>query len=210
MNIKNLHIPIIIVSVVIALISNYGSFVSAIEPFTFLKMDLNSIERGYINFYSIDSTYNINNEWWRLVTPMLIHFSFAHLVFNCLWVYVLGSKIELLDGHFAFLNLVIFSSACSNMAQYFFAGPSLFGGLSGVIYGMLGYCMIIELETKSNRYGLPPAIYLFMIIWLLLGFMGILTLFGFGNVANFAHLGGLISGIIFAIIAKYIFKRGLS
>jgi GlpG protein len=210
MNIKNLHIPIIIVSVVIALISNYGSFVSAIEPFTFLKMDLNSIERGYINFYSIDSTYNINNEWWRLVTPMLIHFSFAHLVFNCLWVYVLGSKIELLDGHFAFLNLVIFSSACSNMAQYFFAGPSLFGGLSGVIYGMLGYCMIIELETKSDRYGLPPAIYLFMIIWLLLGFIGILTLFGFGNVANFAHLGGLISGIIFAIISKYVFKRGLS
>jgi len=49
-----------------------------------------------------------------------------------------------------------------------------------------------------------------MIIWLLLGFMGILTLFGFGNVANFAHLGGLISGIIFAIIAKYFFKRGLS
>jgi GlpG protein len=96
------------------------------------------------------------------------------------------------------------------MTQYFFSGPSLFGGLSGVIYGMLGYCMIIELETKSYRYGLPPAIYLFMIIWLLLGFMGILTLFGFGNVANFAHLGGLISGIIFAIIAKYIFKRGLS
>jgi len=210
MNIKNFHIPIIIVSVIIALISNYGSFVSAIEPFTFLKMDLNSIERGYINFFSIESTYNINNEWWRLVTPMLIHFSFAHLAFNCLWIYVLGSKIEFLDGHFTFLNLVIFSSACSNMTQYFFSGPSLFGGLSGVIYGMLGYCMIIELETKSYRYGLPPAIYLFMIIWLLLGFMGILTLFGFGNVANFAHLGGLISGIIFAIIAKYIFKRGLS
>jgi len=206
MNIKNLHIPIIIVSVIIALISNYGSFVSAIEPFTFLKMDLNSIERGYINFYSIDSTYNINNEWWRLVTPMLIHFSFAHLVFNCLWVYVLGSKIELLDGHFAFLNLVIFSSVFSNLAQYFFGGPTLFGGLSGVIYGMLGYCMIVEFETKQETYGLPPAIYLFMIVWLILGFLGILNLFGFGNVANYAHLGGLISGIIFAMIARLIVK----
>ena len=206
MNIKNFHIPIIIVSVIIALISNYGSFVSAIEPFTFLKMDLNSIERGYINFFSIDSTYNINNEWWRLVTPMLIHFSFAHLVFNCLWVYVLGSKIELLDGHFAFLNLVIFSSVISNLAQHFFGGSLLFGGLSGVIYGLLGYCMIIEFEYKKNIYDLPPAIYMFMLVWLILGFLGVLNLFGFGNVANFAHLGGLISGIIFAMIST-IFKK---
>ena len=76
-------------------------------------------------------------------------------------------------------------------------------------YGMLGFCMIIELETQNNRYDLPPALYLFMIIWLLLGFMGLLTLFGFGNVANFAHLGGLISGIIFAMIMKYVFKRDL-
>ena len=39
-----------------------------------------------------------------------------------------------------------------------------------------------------------------MIVWLILGFIGILDLFGFGSVANFAHLGGLISGIIFAMI----------
>jgi GlpG protein len=43
-----------------------------------------------------------------------------------------------------------------------------------------------------------------MLVWLILGFLGILNLFGFGNVANFAHLGGLISGIIFAIIVKVV------
>jgi|TARA_B100001094_G_scaffold215372_1_gene209427 GlpG protein len=155
----------------------------------------------------MESTYQISNEWWRLITPMLIHFSFAHLIFNCLWIYVLGSKIELLDGHFVFANLVIFCSICSNLTQYFFGGPSLFGGLSGVIYGLLGYCMIIEFENRQDRYGLPPALYLFMIVWLILGFLGILTLFGFGNVANFAHLGGLISGIIFAMISRIIIKQ---
>ena len=67
--------------------------------------------------------------------------------------------------------------------------------------------MINEFENKQDRYGLPPAIYLFMIIWLILGFLGILTLFGFGNVANFAHLGGLISGIIFAMIFRIIIKQ---
>ena len=73
-----------------------------------------------------------------------------------------------------------------------------------MIYAMLGYCMIIELEVKNERYELPPAIYLFMIAWMILGFMGVLDLFGFGSVANYAHLGGLISGLIFAMIAKSI------
>ena len=208
MSIKNFHIPIIAISIIITFLSNYGSFLSVIEPFTFLKMDLNSLERGYINFFTLESTYNINNEWWRLITPMLIHFSFAHLVFNCLWIYVLGSKIEQFDGHLIFINLILFCSICSNLTQYFFGGPSLFGGLSGVIYGMLGFCMIIELESQFERYDLPPALYLFMIVWLVLGFMGVLTLFGFGNVANFAHLGGLISGIIFAMIINA-YKRNI-
>ena len=43
---------------------------------------------------------------------------------------------------------------------------------------------------------------MFMLVWLVLGFIGILDIFGFGNVANFAHLGGLIAGIIFYMIAK--------
>jgi len=133
---------------------------------------------------------------------MFIHFSFAHLAFNCLWIYVLGSKIENVDGHFNFFTLVIFSSIFSNLMQYTYGGSYLFGGLSGVIYGLLGYCMIIEFESRDYRYGLEPAIYMFMLVWLVLGFIGILDIFGFGNVANFAHLGGLIAGIIFAMIAK--------
>ena len=200
--------PIILISILVALISSYGSSVNIIEPLTFLKIDLGSFQRGYANFYSIENTYYLHNEWWRLASPMFIHFSLTHLVFNCLWIYVLGSKIELYDGHFTFLNLVIVSSIISNLAQHFFGGSSLFGGLSGVIYGLLGYCMIIEFESKKNIYDLPPAIYMFMLVWLILGFLEVLNLFGFGNVANYAHLGGLISGIIFAMITT-IFKKGI-
>jgi GlpG protein len=201
--------PIIFISILIAFLSNYGSVLAIIEPFTFIKIDLESYQRGYVNFYSIETTYFLNNEWWRLITPMFIHFSITHLVFNCLWIYVLGSKIELNDGYFKFINLVIFSSIISNLAQHFFGGSALFGGLSGVIYGLLGYCMIIEFESRKNIYDLPPAIYMFMLAWLILGFLGILNLFGFGNVANYAHLGGLISGIIFAMITATIYKKGL-
>ena len=210
MSIKNFHLPIILISILIAFMSSYGSVLTVLEPLTFIKIDLNSYQSGYVNFYSFKYTYLNSNEWWRLITPMFIHFSFTHLVFNCLWIYVLGSKIETIDGHITFLNLVIFSSIISNLAQYFFGESSFFGGLSGVIYGLLGYCMILEFETKHERYDLPPALYMFMLVWLALGFIGILNLFGFGNVANFAHLGGLISGIIFGMITKYALFRDIN
>jgi GlpG protein len=202
--------PIILISILIAFLSNYGSVLAFIDPFTFIKIDLGSYQKGYVSFNSLETTYIQNNEWWRLITPMFIHFSLTHLVFNCLWIYVLGTKIEQIDGHITFINLVIFSSIISNLAQHFFGGSSLFGGLSGVIYGLLGYCMIIEMDTKQDRYDLPPALYLFMLIWLILGFLGILNIFGFGNVANYAHLGGLISGIIFAMITRYVFIRDIN
>ena len=143
MNIKNFHIPIIIISIGIAVVSSFGSYGGIIEFLTFLKPE--SASNGYIRFLTFEETFFEQNEWWRLITPMLIHFSFAHLAFNCLWLYVLGEKIELYDGHIKFILLVVFSSLAANYTQYIFSESSLFGGLSGVIYGMFGFCMIIEL-----------------------------------------------------------------
>ena len=192
-------------AIVIALVSNFGSLIAVIEPLTFTQIIISN--QGYVSVMHFDQTYLVNNQWWRAITPIFIHFSFAHLAFNCLWIYILGEKIENIDGSFAFAMLIIFSAILSNCLQYFYTDSSLFGGLSGVIYGLLGFCMILELDAEYDRYALPPGLYMFMIVWLILGFVGVLDLFGFGSVANFAHLGGLISGIIFAMIYKNIFKR---
>ena len=202
---KNFHIPIIIFAILFALISNFGSVIAAIEFLTFTN--INVTNQGYISIFDFNQTYWIGNQWWRLITPIFIHFSFAHLAFNCLWIFILGEKIENTDGSLIFILLVIFSAILSNCLQYFWTETSLFGGLSGVIYGLIGFCMIVEFDSQYDRYKLPPALYLFMIVWLLLGFAGILDLFGFGSVANFAHLGGLISGILFAMIYKNIYVR---
>ena len=173
-----------------------------IEPFTFTKIIISN--QGFISIASFDQTFYQDNQWWRLITPMFIHFSFAHLAFNCLWIYILGEKIERIDGSLTFISIVIFTAVSSNLLQFFWNGSSLFGGLSGVIYGLIGFCMIIEMDSSQDIYDIPPGLYLFMIIWMILGFMGVLELFGFGSVANFAHLGGLVSGIIFAMMLKTI------
>jgi len=190
---------------VIAFISNFGSLISVIEPLTYTKIIISN--QGYASLLDANKTFLEDNEWWRIITPIFIHFSFAHLAFNCLWIYILGEKIENTDGSLVFIILVTFSAILSNSFQYFWTESSLFGGLSGVIYGLIGFCMILEFESSYDRYQLPPGLYMFMLVWLVMGFVGILDLFGFGSVANFAHLGGLISGVIFAMIYKNIYMR---
>ena len=195
----------IVIAVVLSLLSNFGSLIAIIEPFTFTKISISN--QGFLSFSSAEQTFLIENQWWRLITPMFLHFSFAHLAFNCLWIYVLGEKIERVDGKLIFTLIIILAAVFSNLLQYFWTSSSLFGGLSGVIYGMLGYCLVMEMESNYDKYGLPPGLYLFMIAWLILGFLGILDLFGFGSVANFAHLGGMLSGLMFAMIYKTLNRR---
>tara|TARA_B100001057_G_scaffold11156_1_gene10625 strand:- start:195 stop:824 length:630 start_codon:yes stop_codon:yes gene_type:complete len=200
--IDNLHIPIIITAVLIAFLSNFSSVIAFLEPLTFTQINITNL--GYFSMLSFDQTYIENNQWWRLISPIFLHFSFAHLAFNCLWIYILGEKIERIDGSLIFISLVIFTAISSNSLQFFWNGSSLFGGLSGVIYGLIGFCMIIEMDSSRDIYDIPPGLYMFMVIWMILGFLGLLELFGFGSVANFAHLGGLVSGIIFAMVMKTI------
>ena len=196
MNINSSYFYIIALAIFLTLFTNFG-LNNFLEPLLFIKTNLNS---------SFENTYLINNEWWRLITPIFLHFSMTHLVFNCLWIYILGSRIEKLDGLSVFLFIFILTGILSNAGQFFWTQQYLFGGLSGAVYGLLGYCFIIELDGRHGRYGLPEALYLFMFIWLLVGFTGVLSFFGFGNVANTAHLIGMIAGFIIGLITKYRLK----
>ena len=193
MNINSSYFYIIALAIFLTLFTNFG-LNNFSEPLLFIKTNLNS---------SFENTYLINNEWWRLIAPTFVHFSMTHLVFNCLWIYILGQRIEKLDGLSVFLFIFILTGILSNAGQFFWTQQYLFGGLSGAVYGLLGYCFIIELDGRHGRYGLPEAVYLFMFIWLLVGFTGVLSFFGFGNVANTAHLVGMIAGFIIGLITKY-------
>ena len=198
---KNLSGIIIIISVIVYVLVFLLNNEEVIKSLSFLDYQFRG---GYLYFETFQDTYNEKLEFWRLVTPAFIHFSLMHIVFNCLWVYVLGKSIEQIHGMAIFLGLFIFTSILSNIAEYFFTGPSLFGGLSGFVYGMIGFVIVNELQLNKELYGLPPAFYLFAIIWLVLGFIGILELFGLGSIANFAHLGGLIGGITYATILNIV------
>jgi GlpG protein len=199
LNIKSVYFYIIAAAIFLTLFTNFG-LSGLLRNFLFINTNFNNA------FSSMEHTFLIEHEWWRLLTPTFLHFSITHLAFNCLWIYILGSKIEAYDGKVVFILIFLITSIASNVGEYIWSGQYFFGGLSGAVYGLLGYCFIIELDSKSSRYDLPDALYLFMFIWLLVGFTGILSIFGFGNIANAAHLIGMIIGFILGLVAKYTLK----
>ena len=196
LNTSSSYTYIIAAAILITIFTNFG-LSSQLESFLFIK-------KNYVSSaLSLENTFLIHHEWWRLITPTFLHLSVTHLAYNCLWIYILVSRIESLDGVPTFLLIFMISAILSNLGEYIWSQQYFFGGLSGAVYGLLGYCFILELDNRNSRYDLPQALYLFMFIWLLIGFTGILNIFGFGNVANAAHLIGMITGFIVGLITRY-------
>ncbi|MEC7081536.1 MAG: rhomboid family intramembrane serine protease GlpG [Pseudomonadota bacterium] len=140
-----------------------------------------------------------NHEWWRLLGPAFIHFSALHIIFNLLWWGMLGAKIERILGMSMLLIVFLVSATISNAAQALFSDPVqgnlfLFGGLSGVVYAVMGFVWWLGWLRPSWGLSLPNSIVGFMLVWLVLGYADILWV----NMANAAHTAGLISGCLLA------------
>ncbi|WP_271270669.1 rhomboid family intramembrane serine protease [Aliamphritea hakodatensis] len=142
-----------------------------------------------------------NGELWRLFTPAFMHGSVLHLVFNMLWMWIVARRLELLFGSPALLLMALITGVVSNIAQFWDAGP-LFLGMSGVVFGLLGFATVWDRLKPRQPVGLPPAILGFILFMLALGYSGLLATFGFGQVANTAHLAGLLTGVMLALIAR--------
>lgn len=130
-----------------------------------------------------------HGEFWRLLTPIFIHFGVLHLVFNMIWLYQLGSRIEARQSPLQLLLLVVVTGVFSNLSQYLMAGPQ-FGGMSGVVYALAGYVWIRGKYDRASGLFLDQQSITILLVWLVICFTGIL-----GPVANWAHLGGLVSGM---------------
>lgn len=145
------------------------------------------------------SVLSENHEWWRLLGPAFIHFSALHIIFNLLWWGMLGARIERTLGVSMLLIVFLVSATISNAAQAIFSDPVqanlyLFGGLSGVVYAVMGFVWWLGWLRPSWGLSLPNSIVGFMLVWLVLGYADILWV----NMANAAHTAGLISGCLLA------------
>lgn len=138
---------------------------------------------------------SMGSQYWRLVTPVFLHFGWLHIVFNCLWLWELGARVEQVMGHFNTFMLFLFIAVVSNVSQFIFGGVGLFGGMSGVVYGLLGFSWIAPLLQPAWPIRPPKPVMILMVGWLLACLVGMVEVLGFGAIANAAHLGGLLCGL---------------
>lgn len=133
-------------------------------------------------------------EVWRLLTPIFLHFSLLHILFNMFWLAELGGQFEMLGKSWRLALFVLVSGVFSNLVQFLWAGPG-FGGMSGVVYALFGHAWMQTHYDPAGPWRLRGNSVPIMLIWLVLGMTGLL-----GPIANGAHLGGLVVGMAIGVV----------
>ncbi|KMJ44429.1 rhomboid family intramembrane serine protease GlpG [Xenorhabdus khoisanae] len=133
-------------------------------------------------------------ELWRWISPALLHFSLTHVLFNlALWWYF-GSQVEKKISTGKLFEITIVSALFSGWAQSLFSG-SHFGGLSGVVYALIGYVWLTGEMSPKRGISAPRGLIAISVIWLLVGYFDLFSL----NIANAAHIAGLIIGLLMGL-----------
>lgn len=142
-----------------------------------------------------------SGEVWRLFTPCFVHFSFIHLLFNMMWMYDLGRQIEAARGTLALAFLVLVVGCTSNYGQYLAGGPA-FGGMSGVVFGLFGYVLLMARFAPSAGMVMMPSNAVLVLVWFVVCLTGAV-----GPIANWAHGIGLVLGVGFGGIGVWLHER---
>lgn len=158
-----------------------------------------------ISNYSQGAPEILSGQVWRLVTPIFIHeplfsslqsLGFLHLVFNMMWLADLGTTIERRQGPRFFGLLILIIAALSNYAQYYMSGPRFFG-MSGVVYGLLGYVWLKGKFDPDSGYFLHSQTVSMMLIWYFMCLFGVMP-----HIANTVHTVGLVTGLAWGYLSS--------
>ena len=194
---------ILLFTAAVALLTSLGEDLATVSWFTITPF---YVSGNNLHFLTLDQVLE-QGQWWRLLTPAFLHFGVMHIVFNSLWIWDLGRKTERLVGKLAYLVGFVLVAVGSNLAQFVIDEYPVFGGLSGVVYGLVGFAWLLPLLIPRIPTLISKPLMVFFLIWLALGYTDLLGSVGLGNMANTAHLSGLAGGICSALLVRLLFRR---
>jgi rhomboid protease GluP len=145
-------------------------------------------------------------EFWRLITPVLVHGSPLHIAFNMYALYIIGGRVEPVYGRGRFLVLYLIAGFGGNVLS-FVMSPNISVGASTAIFGLLaGEIALILQNRKYFGAQLRPIL---VNLGMLLAVNLSIGLIPGSRIDLFGHLGGLLAGFVFAMLAgpKWTLKR---
>lgn len=152
----------------------------------------------------INGHYN-TYELYRLITSMFLHNGIAHLLLNMYALYILGPQLESFFGKFKFAIIYLISGIAGNLLSLLFISSNTVSvGASGAIFGLMGamlyfgYHYRVYLGTVIKSQIIP-----IIVLNLLFGFM-------LDGINNFAHIGGLVGGILISMAVGVKYKSQTS
>jgi membrane associated rhomboid family serine protease len=133
-------------------------------------------------------------EVWRLVTSIFPHLGVLHLIFNLYWLWVFGTLVEEIYGHFKTAGLFLLFAIGPNTLEYAFSNGGV--GLSGVGYGLFGLLWILSRRDERFRDAIDGKTIQLFVVWFFI--CVVLTLTNVMSVGNIAHGAGAVLGILTA------------
>jgi membrane associated rhomboid family serine protease len=137
-------------------------------------------------------------QWWRIFTAMFLHLNILHIGLNMLSLFFVGTAIELFYGKWRYLTIYLLSGIIGGVVSYFLEGPNFLAvGASGAIFGVFGALGVFYIINRRalGRFGTGAIAN--WVFWLALNLA-----FGFSdpNIGITDHIGGLIAGMVLAVI----------
>ncbi len=138
----------------------------------------------------------IAGQYWRLITPALLHASLWHIGFNMYALFAIGPSLEAYYGHWRFLALYCLGALGGNILS-FWLSSGISVGASTAIFGLAAAQGVFIYQNRA-LFGARAGKMLGNIILIIVVNLGLgLT----GGIDNWGHLGGLLSGLAFAWFA---------
>ena len=193
-----LALAIVVLCVLVAVYTQFA----ALETPPLTRMSIATVTRidaGRIGWNGLEEV--AAGEVWRLLTPCFVHFGVLHLGFNMMWMLDVGRQIEAALGTLALAAMVLIFGVASNYGQYAVSGP-YFGGMSGVIFGLVGFVLVMSRFAPTSGLVMSNANAVVMLGWFVLCMTGLV-----GPIANVAHGLGLALGAGFGGIAVWLHHR---
>ena len=133
---------------------------------------------------------------WTIVTSMFLHGSLEHLFFNMFALILFGIILENIIGGRKFLIVYFVSGIFASLGALIYTASL---GASGAIFGILGCLALLRPRATIYVYFIPMPMMAAVVVWILIDLFG---LFIPSDIANMAHIVGLIVGLIFGFFLR--------